>query len=195
METYSNLYLSKRASMLDSLKEEIVKLWKPGSPLASIFSLLSYAIPFIPGLGWGAFAIEKIASFLGLGLEDLGAMLDSKCHLNSSSGVEDIISCVGKSLTSLVQDKKASMSSDEIIKQAFWGALLTRLIPIALRVLGKVIATLFLAVGARNLGDMDDLVSKAKGMITEKVKENITPEMVSQYMTPDMLMGLLSQQE
>lgn len=180
---------------MEGLKQEVIKLWDPSSPFASIFSLLSYAIPFVPGLGWGVFALEKIASFLGLGLKNLGEWIDRECNLGSSSGASDMASCVGKLLTNLVKQKQASMSEDELRKQAFWGMALTRLIPVAVRLLGKAIGTIFLAVGANNIGEMNEIVEQAKGIATEKAKEHITPEMVSEYMTPEMLMGLLTQQE
>ena len=203
--SYSNeLYLSKRAVNMAAFKDEIVRLWNPSEgPFENIFGLLSYAIPFVPGLGWGIFALEKIASLFGLGLDDLGKWIDGQCNIPSGAGVNEMVSCLGKVLQSVLDQKKAELDNDQIEKVAFWGFAVSRMLPVALKWIARAIGAILLAVAANNIGDVNNIVAKAKGMAIDTIKENITPEMVAEYgpeiasklFTPEMMMKGLTQGE
>lgn len=74
---FSNKPLSKRAWELEDLWDQISSIWHPyEGPMQNLFRIASYIIPFVPGLGWSIFILEKIGAFFGYGLADLGAAID-----------------------------------------------------------------------------------------------------------------------
>lgn len=189
-----DLYISKRAVDMSTFKDEIVRLWSPTKgPFQNVFGLLSYAIPFVPGLGWGIFALEKIASLFGLGLDDLGKWIDEQCNIPPGAGANEMASCLGKVLQGIMDQKKADLSTDQIEKVAFWGFAVSRMLPVALKWVARAIGAILLAVGANNIGDVNNIVAKAKEIAVDTIKENITPEMVSEFITPEMFMKGLTQ--
>ncbi len=171
-----NKHISKRAIGLEDLKNTIFHLWHPNEgPFQNIFKLLSYATPFIPGLGWTIFIIEKVASLTGYGLENLGKYLDQQLGLDSGSNIDPShIEKGGQLLENLVSSKMASASKEELVKIAFFGSLLKFAIPKALKLILKVVSLLLMAVGVDQIKDLYTKIQSQGGVqkyVVEKAEE------------------------
>lgn len=199
MAAYSNLHISKRAADMEKLKQEILGIWRDNEgPFQNIFRLFSYAMPFIPGLGWVSFLIEGIASAFGYGLSDLGAFIDKELGLspgvdfNTQEATQDVSNWFAQ----IVDGKMAgaSLNDEQIVKVAFLGTLLkmigggARIAPIVFKVLTSLIGWLLMSVGANHISDIYKMAKeRAKGVATDVMKE--------QFSSPEDLLGLLTQSQ
>lgn len=201
MAHYSNIYISKRAATKDIVKNEILALWHTNEgPFQNIFRLFSYATPFVPGLGWVAFILEKIASALGYGLAALGSYIDKKLNIGPKSfDKQKSFDDLGKLLTNMIDTKKSEsmLDSDEIKKVAFLGALFKlvgggkMVVPKILLILKSVVGWLLLAVGANNIDEIYKLAAEKANELTSDV---IKKQFESQV-EPENLLRLLTTQE
>lgn len=160
--------ISKRANDLDKVKEVVVSLWDQGAgPLENILGLASYFIPFVPGLGWVVFAAEKIASYFGYGLNDLGRYLDQELGLGPGSDLN-----VGQKakIQQVLQYKvKAAKYNGAITKQAFFGALLAKGVPAIVKGIFMIVKVILLALAIEKVSDIYDYVKQygAQGLSSD----------------------------
>jgi hypothetical protein len=146
-------------------------MWRQNEgPFENILRLITYLIPFVPGLGWTAFILEKAASIaLDMGLEDIGRYIDQALGLGPGSEVNPADETkVIDLITQMVKEKQASNTNDEMKKQAFlvWGLL--RAIPGAVRILFTVFKAILLAVGASSVGE---IYQQAKPVVEKTMEQ------------------------
>lgn len=200
MAAYSKLYISKRAVDKERIKNEILGIWRTNEgPFQNIFRLFSYAIPFVPGLGWGVFLLEKLAGALGLGLSDLGEYLDRGLGLSAGSDFDlsDALGRIANWLKGLFSKMPALAhhEDEQLRKLAFLGGLLqligggARLVPKLISLIGSVVGWLLLAVGANNI---NNIYKMAEGFVTDKMQD-VMKEKIQEQMRPENLFGLLPQ--
>lgn len=157
--------ISKRAWELTDLKDAIASIWRSNEGFCeNFFRILSYLVPFVPGLGWGVFVLEKIASLFGYGMSDLGGAIDRAMgwapSTNLSITENDLSDGVGGFLKDLMKPNAAS-SEEEIVKIAFLGGLfkLIGAIPKLIPILWKAVKFLLLAFGLTKVGDVYSTLS------------------------------------
>jgi hypothetical protein len=202
MAAYSNLYISKRAVDLELAKKEILGIWRPNEGFfQNLFRLASYAIPFVPGLGWVVFVVEKIAGMFNKGLSDLGEYFDKGLGTGPGSKLDlsDILERLArwfKGLFSKMLSPAIAKSDDEQLQKiAILGGLLQligggiRLVPKIISVLGSFIGWLMMAVGANNI---DKMLKILEGKVTDKMQD-VMKEKIQEQMNPMSLLGLLPQ--
>lgn len=169
---------------IELFKDIVSKAWHQNEgPLENIFRIITYAMPFVPGLGWMTFALDKLASLaLGLGFEDLGAWFDKKLNLTSGSELNE---SKFLNLASEFENNKSSTiyTEDGIIKVAFLGSILKSLgigniIIKAFGIIKSTIGFLLVTFAASN---MDELYKKieeyAKNKLTETASDVIKKQM------------------
>jgi len=153
----SNRYISKRALELSQVTNKIKEIWRVNEgPFANIFRILSYAIPFIPGLGWTVFALEKLAAFFGWGMGNLGGALDREFGLQPGSEIPSIDQLTG-GLDRMFGVVTAANGNEEIIKKAGIISSVLKMVggtKLIARFLWSVVKWLVLAFGVTKLGDI-----------------------------------------
>jgi len=152
--------ISKRAFGLDDVVKQIKSIWRPHEGFCeNLFRILSYLIPFVPGLGTAAFILEKIAAFFGYGLSKLGKIIDDAMGWQASESLKieenKFLQGVGNVIRNLVQSSEAK-SEDELVKIAWFGGIvkLIKFLPKILSVLWKAVAFLLMAFGFTKVGDI-----------------------------------------
>lgn len=171
--------ISKRAANVEPLKKLVLSMWRQNEgPFENILRLITYLIPFVPGLGWTAFILEKVASIvLNMGLEDIGRYIDKALGLHPGSEISSAHEAkVVDLITQMVKSKQAQ-PHNELKKEAFLIWSLLRAIPGAIRVLFTVFKVILLAVGATSIGDLYQQAGSGAGEIldTEKKDEPTLP--------------------
>jgi hypothetical protein len=177
-------YISKQAAELDMLKQLILSLWnKSVGPCENIFGLLTNIIPFVPGVGWGPFMLEKVLSFLGFGLDDFGRLIDKELGLGPGS---DFAAAQVDSLNDIIKKwiigKIATKSDEELKKIAFFGGVwkLITLIPSITKMLFIIIKTITLALGVKSISEIytlaPELIEKGVQLLLNPSK---SPEEIS----------------
>lgn len=166
---------------LQQVTDKIRQLWRNREgPFENIFRLLSYMVPFVPGLGWGVFALEKVASMFGWGMGDLGGALDKAMNLDPGThlGMPDNEDIERGVTTMFEQQQKAASSNEELQKVASIGGLF-RLIGGAgkiSRILFSVLKWLLLAFGITKLGDMYAGATGQTGTPEKGILDEITED-------------------
>lgn len=148
-------YISKRASSTDDLKAIVFSLWKDDrGPFENILGLASYTMPFITGLGWAVFIIEKVASLFGYGASDFGKWIDKELNLGPGSDI-------GPEHERRLQEvliRKTSSMNDQFVKNAIYGSgSILKLIggvPRIIKAIFTIIKMLLLALGFEKIRDI-----------------------------------------
>jgi len=151
-----------------------------------IFSLLSYAVPFIPGLGWAVFILEQAAHYLfDFGLADIGKALDK-------SGVMGTMYGLYEGLSGLIEKNAAYDGPVMIEKRAFIGGLLklTGSLPKVVKIIWGVVKWLMLAIGVSSI---DELIRKgdelAKGLLQGNPLVQLLSPDIGEIALPDKEQG------
>jgi len=173
---YFNRPISKRALEISDITDKIREIWRDREgPFENIFRIMSYLIPFVPGLGWTVFALETGASYLGWGMGDFGGALDKAMGLEpgthlSITGPSDIE--IG--LKNVFRQLASSANEDEIKKVAFAGAFfkLIGAVPKLARFIFEAIKFLLLAFGLTKLGDMYSIKDTVTNIVDETQKKD-----------------------
>jgi hypothetical protein len=192
--------ISKRAWELSDLGETIKSVWRQNEGFCeNFFRIITYLIPFVPGLGWGVFILEKIATFFGYGLSDLGKAIDNAMGWAPNTNLQiqenDLLEGIGGFLKNLLKPSVGATEND-IIKLAWFGGLLKLIgaIPKLIQILWKAVKFLLLAVGLTKIGDIYAQTSgttKLPGQLyLEDTNNHEIPE--SKDFTDENLEGLMS---
>jgi hypothetical protein len=194
--------ISKRAWELSDLWEQISSIWHTNEGFCeNLFRILSYLIPFVPGLGWGIFILEKIAAFFDMGLASLGAAIDrflgwapsETLNISQESFYDGIKDFFGNILK-----PKAAASEEEMVKLAWLGGLLAmvRAIPRVLTLLWTAVKFLLLAFGFSKVGEIYSAVTgttepPGAAMLRERTEEEKETSGLSEEQAQS-LMGLVT---
>jgi len=192
--------ISKRAWELSDLGETIMSIWRSNEGFCeNFFRILSYLIPFVPGLGWSVFVLEKIATFFGYGLADLGGAIDRALGWGPNPSLhiqeEDLSEGVGGFLKDLLKPSAAA-TEEELVKLAWFGGLLKLIgaIPKILPILWKAVKFLLLALGLTKIGDIYTQATgttKAPGQLYLEDLEKKDKEK-EEGLTEESMQGLMS---
>jgi hypothetical protein len=193
-------YISKRAAAMDDLKEVVFSLWKNDKgPFENILGLSSYLIPFLPGLGWAVFLIEKAASLFGYGLGDFGKWIDGELGLGPYS---NITLQHQEELKQALMKKTSSMEEEGLVKNAAaWSALFKMIggVPKLVKGMFIILKALLLALGVEKVIDiykqkklqMD--VSGPVEMAKEVAKKELAPSLISKDPMTGLVTNVLTQ--
>lgn len=149
--------LSKRAFELADIAKHIASIWHDyEGPMENVFRILSYLIPFVPGLGWGIFVLESIATFFGYGMSDLGAAIDRAAGFKPGQPVRE--KTFLDSATSVLEGffTRTAESNTDMVKLASLAAVMKLVggIPRALGLVWQAVKFILLAFGLSNLGEI-----------------------------------------
>lgn len=175
--------LSKRAFEIEDLWQQISSVWHTNEGFCeNLFRISSYLLPFVPGLGWSVFILEKIAAFFGFGLADLGAAIDRFAGWEPSNnlniGQSEFSSVLVDFITTQSKSVNASKNLEQITKTAWFGGLikLIQLLPRAIVPLTNAVKFMLLTFGFSKVGEIYSAVSgttKAPGAL---MLENSKPQ-------------------
>ena len=176
--------LSKRSGLENIGKDIMDNVWRDDlGPIANLLSLGSYAMPFVPGLGWGMLIFEKIAGAFGYGLVDLGRYLDKEFSLSPGDNLEIDDKNMSEILAKGLKLKHAVPTSG-LTKEA---GLLTIILglakksPFLVRLLMKLSTWLLTATGAKSISSLynrtEPVDSDLTGGNDSAVKEDDKPDL------------------
>ena len=201
-----NLYISKRAGAMETVGDQILSIWRVNEgPFQNFFRLFSYATPFVPGLGWVVFVLEKIAGAFGYGLSDLGKYIDSTLTLgaNQKFDLGDVMNRLSIWLSEVFGDEPQAIASlnddDQIVKIALFGGLIKMIggakvvVPKIIKVLMAFVSWLLIAVGANHVDQIYEMAREhALGLkenvmdeVTTRVTDNAVSAFTSGAITPE----------
>lgn len=204
---YYNPPLSKRASQLEGLWGQIASIWRPTEGFfQNFFRILSYLIPWVPGLGWGVSVLETIGSFFGYGLANLGALIDRVLGWGPSPQLSITEEAFSKNLSGtlsmLLAQKKSASNEEEMIKlSSFEGfTKIAGFLPKLIKLLWNAIKFVMLAYGFTKIGDIYSAVTGTSKMpgeialeqVSDKKEEKKDKDKKDISIDPKALMGLVS---
>lgn len=171
--------MSKRAFEIEDLVEQIKSIWHVyEGPMENVFRVLSYLIPFVPGLGWGVAILEKVASLFGYGMGDFGAAIDRFVGLKPESDIEERdLDDVSGFISNMLKAK--AQNDEEIIKKTAWFGGVIKLItsvPKAMRLVWLAVKFLLYAFGVSKIGEIYTIVSGSKKSPGQRYLENQSKE-------------------
>lgn len=175
LDLYGNKPISKRALEMKDIADKFKTLWRAREgTFENIFRLLSYLIPFVPGLGWGVFILERVATAFGWGMADFGGAIDKELGTISNVTYADF----SEAVTNVIEKKKeAAFTEEDIIKVAWIGGLMKLImgIPRAAQLVWKAIKALLFMFGVTHVGDlvakMTDSTEPIGTALLEQVKQ------------------------
>ena len=178
--------MNKQAEVSDSVKQAIAFVWRQNEGFfENLFRIATYLMPFVPGVGWVTFILDKVSStVLGLGIEDLGKWFDQNLNLSPGTDVtEEHFMSLEPNLTSTMEAKSSVMMRDgQMVKVAFlWGLLkllggggLKTIWGKSWSVIKAAMGFLMLTFGASSMNQLYQNIDQYKAQAKQKATELAT---------------------
>lgn len=163
----------------ETIKQNIISVWRTNEGFfENLFRIGTYIMPFIPGLGWLWFIIDKILSVgFQAGLEDAGAKLDKVLGLAPGSDIsESAFMGLESKIEELNKNSRTMYQNGQIVKQAFlFGLLKTvgikRILKISWDIINTSIKFLLLLFGVSALPELNKKIDEYKAQLSGKATE------------------------
>lgn len=173
--TMQQISKKARSETLNALKDVALSLWdNQVGPLENLFGLFAHLVPFLPGLGWAVWLVERVATAFGYGMNDLGRWLDGELGFGPRSDVtvDTFDRGVGSGIRKLFLKEAGNIKGDSFQKNASASLLLRGLLsklPFVTKWLWRGVRMILTAAGVEKVKDMYD----AKNLMQQVVPKNL----------------------
>ena len=195
----------KQADVPEDVKKAIAFVWRTNEGFfENLFRVATYVIPFIPGLGWMVYVLDKFASMgFGMGFEDLGKWIDQQLGLSPGSEItEEHFMGLEPHFTKTLTPTTSMNHQGQFVKVAFlWGLLksiggVKPVLSKSWTIVKAVVGWLLLTFGASSMNQLyqniDQYKALAKQKATELAKDAIQQQLLGGGNTIEDLTQMLS---